>query len=70
LALNSKGRAYIEGLWEQISADNIWSRGLGVAKVKRKVVPVLFLAQYHAMKAYWASGGTTPSILDLGTRWR
>jgi hypothetical protein len=26
--------------------------------------------KYHAMKAYWRSGGTIPRILDLGTRWR
>jgi hypothetical protein len=32
-------------------------------KVKGKVVPVLFLAEHHAMKAYWGSGGTAPLIL-------
>jgi hypothetical protein len=26
--------------------------------------------EHHAMKAYWGSGGITPRILDLGTRWR
>jgi len=34
-----------------------------------KFVP-LILTEHHAMKAYWGSGGTAPSILDLGTRWR
>jgi len=29
---------------------------------------VLFLTDHHAMKAYWGSGGTTPRVLDLGTR--
>jgi hypothetical protein len=39
--------------------------GKGKAKGKSKVVPV-----YHAMKAYWRSGGKALRILDLGTRWR
>jgi len=26
--------------------------------------------EHHAMKAYWASGGTAPYILNLGTRYR
>jgi len=39
-----------------------------VSKVS-KVVPVPFLTQLHAVKAYWASGGIAPSILDQGTRW-
>jgi hypothetical protein len=39
-------------------------------KVKGKVVPVLFLSEYHAMKAYWESGGVAPRILDLCTRRR
>jgi hypothetical protein len=38
-------------------------------KVKGKVVRAL-LTKHHAMKAYWGSGGITPRILDLGTRWR
>jgi hypothetical protein len=32
-------------------------------KVKGKVVPVLFVTEYHAMKAYWGSGGIAPLIL-------
>jgi hypothetical protein len=32
-------------------------------KVKCKVVPVLFLIECHAMKAYWESGGIAPFIL-------
>jgi hypothetical protein len=31
---------------------------------------VLFLTEYHALKAYWGIGGIAPCILDLGTRWR
>jgi hypothetical protein len=38
--------------------------------VKCKVVPVVFLIEHHAMKAYWGSGGMAPRILDFGTRWR
>jgi hypothetical protein len=35
---------------------------------KRKVVPVLFLTEYHAMEAYWGSGGIATRILDFYTR--
>jgi hypothetical protein len=28
------------------------------------------LTEHHAMKAYWGSGGISPRILDLSTRWR
>jgi len=31
---------------------------------KGKVVPVLLLTEYHAMKTYWGSGGIAPHILD------
>jgi len=41
----------------------MWVKGKG------KVVPVLFLTEHHAMKAYWSSGGIALRILDLGTRW-
>jgi hypothetical protein len=41
----------------------------GEMKNKGKVVPCA-LTKYHAMKAYWRSGGKAPLILDLGTRWR
>jgi hypothetical protein len=37
-------------------------------KGEGKVVPLLFLTEHHAMKAYWGSGGIAPHILDLGTR--
>jgi hypothetical protein len=30
---------------------------------KGKGVPVLFLTEYDAMKAYWVSGGIAPLIL-------
>jgi hypothetical protein len=33
-------------------------------------VPVLFLTEYNAMKAYWGNGDIAPPILDLSTRWR
>jgi hypothetical protein len=39
-------------------------------KGKSKVVPVLFLTEHHAIKAYWGSGGIAPYILDFGIRWR
>jgi hypothetical protein len=40
-------------------------------KVKVKVkLPLCFLTEHHAMKAYWGSGGIAPRILNLGTRWR
>jgi hypothetical protein len=39
-------------------------------KRKGKVVPVSFLTEHHAMKAYWRIGGIAPLIFDLGTRWR
>jgi len=32
-------------------------------KYQGKVVPVLFLTEHHAMKAYWGSGGIAPRIL-------
>jgi hypothetical protein len=38
-------------------------------KGKYKVIPVLFLTEHHAMKAYWGSGGIAPCIFDVGTRW-
>jgi len=38
-------------------------------KGKGEVVPVL-LIDHHAMKLYWGSGGITPCIHDVGTRWR
>jgi hypothetical protein len=34
-----------------------------VVKVKSKVVPVLFITEHHAMKAYWGSGVIDPRIL-------
>jgi hypothetical protein len=39
-------------------------------KARGKVVPVHFLTEHHAMKAYWWSGGIAPRILELGSRWR
>jgi hypothetical protein len=39
-------------------------------KCKRKVVPVLFLTDHRAMKAYWGSEGIAPRISYFGTRWR
>jgi hypothetical protein len=38
--------------------------------VKGKKVRSLCLTKHHAMKTYWANGGTAPCILDLSTRWR
>jgi hypothetical protein len=30
----------------------------------------LRITKHHAMKTYWGSGGITPRILELGTKWR
>jgi hypothetical protein len=35
----------------------------GKGKVKGQVVPVLFLTEHHAMKAYWGNGSIAPLIL-------
>jgi hypothetical protein len=35
----------------------------GKGKGKGKVLPVLFLTEHHAMKAFWGSGGTVPRII-------
>jgi hypothetical protein len=37
--------------------------GIVTIEGKVKVVPVLFLTEHHAMKAYWGSGGIAPLIL-------
>jgi hypothetical protein len=37
--------------------------------VKVKVKLSVCLTKHHAMETYWGSGGITPLILDLGTRW-
>jgi hypothetical protein len=34
-----------------------------ICKGKGKVVPVIFLTEHHAMKAYWGNGGIAPRIL-------
>jgi hypothetical protein len=39
-----------------------------VDKVKGKFVPILAQTPYN--EDVWGSGGITPSILSLGTRWR
>jgi hypothetical protein len=33
------------------------------SKGKGKVVPMIFLTEHHAMKAYWGSIGIAPRIL-------
>jgi len=42
----------------------------GKDKKKGKVVPCFFIAEHHAMEAYWRAGygGIAPHILDLGTK--
>jgi hypothetical protein len=35
---------------------------------KGKIVPLLFLTEHHAVKAYWGSGCIAPRILNVGTR--
>jgi hypothetical protein len=37
---------------------------------KGKVVPVLFLNEHHAMKAYWGMKVQLHRFFDLSTRWR
>jgi len=37
---------------------------------KGKAIPVLFLSEHHAMKAYWGSGGVAPCILNFRTTCR
>jgi hypothetical protein len=36
---------------------------VAIGKCKGKVVPVLLLTEYNAMKAYWGKGGIAPHIL-------
>jgi len=36
----------------------------------KEVVPVLFLIEHRAMKAYWGLKIYIHSLFDLGTRWR
>jgi len=38
-----------------------------MVKCKDKFLPVLFLTEHHAMKAYWRCGCVTPRILDPAT---
>jgi hypothetical protein len=35
-----------------------------------EVVPLLFLTEYHFMKAYWGVELQHHAFFDLGTRWR
>jgi hypothetical protein len=48
-----------------------WNRCMTcVGKGKVTVKLSLCLTKHHTMKMYWRSGGITPCILDLSTRWR
>jgi hypothetical protein len=38
-------------------------------KLKVKLSLCFFITEHHAMEAYWGSGGISPCILDLDTRW-
>jgi hypothetical protein len=59
-------------MWSQYGRmyQNHWACGMAKFWVKVKVKLSLCLTKHHAMKTYWGSGGITPRILDLGTRWR
>jgi len=56
----------------------MWKRNSSIRRETRlrddegkvKVVPVLFLTEHHAMKAFSGSGRIAPRIHWLGTRWR
>jgi hypothetical protein len=43
--------------------ENESHEGKGKGKCKGKGVPVLFLTEHNAMKAYWGSGSRAPLIL-------
>jgi hypothetical protein len=47
---------------QEIFTKQSYNYSYSVVKVKGNV-PVLFLTEHHAMKAYWGSGGTAPLIL-------
>jgi len=49
---------------------NLQAKWGAIMKGKGKVVPELLLTEHHAMEDVLGSGGITPHILDLGTRWR
>jgi hypothetical protein len=36
----------------------------------KSIVPVIFLAEHHTMKAYWGEEVQLHTFFDLGTRWR
>jgi hypothetical protein len=38
-------------------------------RVHRSPIYACASTEHHAMKAYWGSGGISPRILDLGSRW-
>jgi hypothetical protein len=48
-----------------ISNYREYTLGQGTGKV-----PVLFLTEYHAMKAYWGVEVQLHAFFNLGTRWR
>jgi hypothetical protein len=43
---------------------------LSLCLTKYHVMNTHPLLRHHAMKIYWGNGGTSPHILNLGTRWR
>jgi hypothetical protein len=40
------------------------------SKGKGEVVPVLFLTEHHAMKAYWGVEVQLYAFFDLSNRWK
>jgi len=49
---------------------NVHITCLYIEYIRSKVKLSLYLTKYHTMKMYWRSRGTTPCILNLGTRLR
>jgi hypothetical protein len=47
--------------------SNLWIISNEFIKVK---LPVLFITEYHAMKAYWGVEVQLHVFFDLGTKWR
>jgi hypothetical protein len=57
LAKNTENKTSEEDAKQHTAGDKLQEED-----VKGKVVPVLFLTEHHAIKAYWGSGGIAPRI--------
>jgi hypothetical protein len=56
------------GIWESSVYTIIFNLLSQKFKCKKGKVAFVLLAEYHAMMAYWGSGGKAPCFLDLSTR--